>query len=646
MLQDIKHKLSLSIGEADKTIDAVTKALDEILSALLSLSECSNDLPSDGKRPTNSDTEAQIACLQKIKDQINDIRFRYQLITKQLDRISRYTGKGSDPTVIRMTLDETVHTADEMSSLASRLSQSRDDMYSNAVNVFANDMDALTDCLDRFGQAAAKLSEAFYDAANELSLAEKLYYRMNEETILGFPGIDGDNRHSGFGPSASPTYAQASQEGRSPSAPSPAPPPLCSARNDNIPSDTLYGSPYEQNKGKDRKKKRGGIFGLFGKKKRSLTGVNSCTPPPRLDSVQFSAIAPKKVRPGRYVPLYVVMFEDAFRSAVDGIIRSVGDETTESKGGYHNVFRNSHVRVVMSSPDVEIIDGESEQIWHGKYLSFQFTASVPSDYRKEQLLFSATVYVNGIIATKLMLTLDRDGKPRRNVSVSRDDVLSAFVSYASQDRNRVASIIQGMQKARPDMDIFFDIESLRSGQKWEDELKREIEARDVLFLCWSKFARESKWVDMEWRYAFENKGEDSIEPIPIDSPDVCPPPAELSNKHFNDKLLYIIKATSLAGSGKPCLLCLKSSRLFELDGEKICFGRSAELADAVIDGNYVISKRHAEIIIRNGKFYVSDLNSTHHTFVNGKVIPVGVEVPVEIGARIRFADEEFELVIS
>ena len=38
-------------------------------------------------------------------------------------------------------------------------------------------------------------------------------------------------------------------------------------------------------------------------------------------------------------------------------------------------------------------------------------------------------------------------------------------SYASQDRKRVARVIQGMKLARPDMDIFFDVESLRSGGK-------------------------------------------------------------------------------------------------------------------------------------------------------------------------------------
>lgn len=106
----------------------------------------------------------------------------------------------------------------------------------------------------------------------------------------------------------------------------------------------------------------------------------------------------------------------------------------------------------------------------------------------------------------------------------------------------MAIIVQGMKKVRPELDIFFDVDSLRSGDDWEHALWREIDNRDVLFLCWSKHARDSKWVNAEWRYALTNKGVDCIEPVPIDPPGICPPPAELSRKHFNDKLLYFINA--------------------------------------------------------------------------------------------------------
>ena len=155
----------------------------------------------------------------------------------------------------------------------------------------------------------------------------------------------------------------------------------------------------------------------------------------------------------------------------------------------------------------------------------------------------SAVYIDGVIATRLKFIVRCFSLLEQKISVSREDVLSAFVSYASEDRDRVATIIQGMQKARPDMDVFFDVDSLRSGEGWEQALQREISQRDVLYLCWSQNARRSQWVDTEWRYAYSQKGEDGIEPIPIDPPDVCPPPKELSGKHFNDRLLYIINAS-------------------------------------------------------------------------------------------------------
>lgn len=154
-------------------------------------------------------------------------------------------------------------------------------------------------------------------------------------------------------------------------------------------------------------------------------------------------------------------------------------------------------------------------------------------------MFIASVYFNDVLTTKLKFVVTVDGVRETKPQISRKNILSAFISYASQDRSRVATIIQGMKKVRPDLDIFFDVENLRSGEKWADVLRKEIDERDILYLFWSHFARESEWVDMEWRYALERKGIDYIEPVPIEPPDNCPPPKELSGKHFNDReLLY------------------------------------------------------------------------------------------------------------
>jgi len=203
------------------------------------------------------------------------------------------------------------------------------------------------------------------------------------------------------------------------------------------------------------------------------------------------------------------------------------------------VKENTRVKVILTCPDMEIQDNVNEQVWCGGYLQFDFALCLPEDFRKKQVLLNAAIYFDDIPATRLMLMMKAGCTPEATVQVTRQDILSAFVSYASQDRARVAGLIQGMRKARPEMDIFFDVTTLQSGEDWEQTLFREIQRRDILFLCWSRNARNSPWVEQEWHYALEHKGIHAIEPIPLEPPDLCPPPAELSRKHFNDSLLYI-----------------------------------------------------------------------------------------------------------
>jgi hypothetical protein len=41
-------------------------------------------------------------------------------------------------------------------------------------------------------------------------------------------------------------------------------------------------------------------------------------------------------------------------------------------------------------------------------------------------------------------------------------------------------------------------------------------------------------VEKEWRCALEARGIDFIDPVPLESPDIAPPPIELVELHFND----------------------------------------------------------------------------------------------------------------
>lgn len=277
-------------------------------------------------------------------------------------------------------------------------------------------------------------------------------------------------------------------------------------------------------------------------------GTKTAIDKPRLqlDEVFFSAIAPKTLLKGDYSIIDIYMYEKEFRHVVDKIIKEADNNVEEKKtSGVIEAERDAKITVVLSSKDIEIDDNREEQIWHGKYLNFSFAIELPDNYAKKQILFISTVYVNDVIATRLKFIVKCKSFLEQKIQITREDVTSAFVSYASQDRKRVAMIIQGMRKARPDMDIFFDVDSLRSGDNWEKALWKEIDSRDLLYLCWSKFARDSKWVNAEWHYALEHKGIECIEPVPIDPPSDCPPPQELNQKHFNDRMLYFINSKNM-----------------------------------------------------------------------------------------------------
>jgi len=151
-------------------------------------------------------------------------------------------------------------------------------------------------------------------------------------------------------------------------------------------------------------------------------------------------------------------------------------------------------------------------------------------------LGAARIHIGGLrIATvRFVVELGRAVGPGADQTAHVERYETAFASYASEDRDQVIGRIQGMEKVLPSLRVFLDVMSLRSGEKWAERLGEEIRSRDVLFLFWSRAARDSKWVDLEWRTALVEKGLDGISPVPLESPTIAPPPPELSSLHFGD----------------------------------------------------------------------------------------------------------------
>lgn len=74
-------------------------------------------------------------------------------------------------------------------------------------------------------------------------------------------------------------------------------------------------------------------------------------------------------------------------------------------------------------------------------------------------------------------------------------------------------------------------------------------------------------------------------------------------------------------------------------------GKERSFVDYFIADNPAISRSHANIITKNGEYYIVDTNSTNHTFINGEMIPSGVEIKLESGCEIMLANEKFDFQI-
>lgn len=79
----------------------------------------------------------------------------------------------------------------------------------------------------------------------------------------------------------------------------------------------------------------------------------------------------------------------------------------------------------------------------------------------------------------------------------------------------------------------------------------------------------------------------------------------------------------------------------ELGKPSFVLGKNPEKSDYAVADNTNISRVHAVITMRNGRYYVMDQNSTNGTFINGRIIKAWQETEILPGDCLMLANEEF-----
>ncbi|MBM3315883.1 toll/interleukin-1 receptor domain-containing protein [candidate division WOR-3 bacterium] len=255
------------------------------------------------------------------------------------------------------------------------------------------------------------------------------------------------------------------------------------------------------------------------------------------DDVYFTVTSPAEVAPRASLVVNVWAHVDAQRDEVLKRARQAepGPEPLARSKGPFGIARDTELDVLLTIEDCTVESDKDTIRWTGAIANADFLVRVSDRAAEGNKAGCASVLYRGLEVARVRFLLkvttapaaaraEATGRPHRK----------AFASYARADAHDVLTCIQGMEKALPDLKVFVDVLRFRSGQYWQTTLQQEIMASDVFYLFWSKAARDSEWVNKEWRYGFDQKGLDFIDPVPLVSPREVPPPPELADRHFDD----------------------------------------------------------------------------------------------------------------
>ena len=89
------------------------------------------------------------------------------------------------------------------------------------------------------------------------------------------------------------------------------------------------------------------------------------------------------------------------------------------------------------------------------------------------------------------------------------------------------------------------------------------------------------------------------------------------------------------------LIRLRNNEKIVIDKDVFKIGRDKNYTDYYIGNNPAVGHSHANIIVKNEHYYIIDMNSKNHTYVNGKMINSNVEFEIFDNDKVRLANEEF-----
>jgi uncharacterized protein YjbI with pentapeptide repeats len=261
--------------------------------------------------------------------------------------------------------------------------------------------------------------------------------------------------------------------------------------------------------------------------------------------VQIGTAAPRVAAPGSEFTVRFAAYADKHRSAASKMLAQLSPASAIVLDVCHCQWRvGADVTVTLQAKDLHVEEPTQSFRWNGSIEIRHFAVSVPADLPERTIVLKLDTFVGELSVAKILLDLEiRNGVRSVHYDVRETSAKrTAFASYSARDRRRVLDKV-GAARISAGMEVFLDCLFLQPGEEFKPRIEEEISAREFFLLFWSTHAKESKWVEWEWRTALAVKGEEAFQIHPLESPEAAPPPYELAHFHFADTLVLLRAGT-------------------------------------------------------------------------------------------------------
>jgi tetratricopeptide (TPR) repeat protein len=260
-----------------------------------------------------------------------------------------------------------------------------------------------------------------------------------------------------------------------------------------------------------------------------------------LEPPHFAAFSPREVMAETWSSLLAYVH---IASALEQVRRDarkfqpeLGERPREvSSVASQSVARGTEISFVPSGQGITFNPARVSFTWLEDWQRANFRFLVSKALAGSAAIGEIMVYAGPLIVATLMFGVLVEERPipepeRVPVNeVSSRVYQRIFTSYSHKD-TPVVLACRNTYKGLG-LEVLIDLDNLRSGQVWNDELLRMIDRSDVFQLFWSPRSAQSEYVRQEWTHALKrNQGVGFIRPVYWELPLVAPP-QELSHLHF------------------------------------------------------------------------------------------------------------------